>query len=319
MSRTVQILLALLVCSMGVVAQSIPVDGYAAVVNDRVITIGDVLGFVQPVHEQLRMSYEDRELEMKLQEAFDGGRDTLIEKALILEEFEAMEGTMPDRAVDEHINSIIQERFNNDRAAFLEALGGERMTLEEWREQIKEQLIVTVLRRQSISARIAVRPKAILALYEANQDEYRIPAKVQLRMIVINKGETGAEQMVKREEAEGVLQTLRDGADFAKTAMDVSEGQKANDGGDWGWIEPRTLRAELADAVSAMESGEISDVLEAGDAFYILMAEGKREESVRTLESVRRELERELRFKEENKQYDAWIERLKAKYYVKVF
>jgi len=319
MRRITEILLLLAAFCASAGAQEIPVDGYAAIVNDRVITVGDVLSFIQPVHEQLRMSYDGSELELKLQEAFDSGRDALIEKALILEEFESREGVMPDRAVDEHISNIIQERFDSDRAAFLEVLGRERITLEEWREQIKEQLIVTILRRQMISARVIVPPKAIHDLYKERADRYRVPAKLKLRMIVLNLGETEAEMAVKRDEAQGLVAKLRGGADFAETAIASSEGQKAAEGGDWGWMEPRTLRSELAEAARGLKTGEVSDAVEAGDSLYILMVEGRQEEGVKPLEEVKETLEKELRRAEEQKLYTSWIERLKEKYFVKIF
>ncbi|NCC52286.1 MAG: hypothetical protein EOM20_13865, partial [Spartobacteria bacterium] len=67
--------------------ENIPIDGYAAMVNDRVITVGDVLMQLQPVELQLRELYEGIELEKKLEEAYADARQNLIERALILEEF----------------------------------------------------------------------------------------------------------------------------------------------------------------------------------------------------------------------------------------
>ncbi len=313
------LLLSLVFLPGRVTAESIPVDGYAAMVNARVITVGDVLGFIQPVEEQLRETYSGQDLDAKLMEAYNNGRDSLIERALILEDFAAQEGYLPDRVVDNHINDIIRERFDSDRSAFLEALAKERITFQEWTDQVKDRLVVIVSRRQNVADRTVISPKAVHNLYQERLDQYRIPAKVKLRMIVINQGTSEEDMTVKQEEADRIIQKLNDGERFETLAETVSEGSKADRGGDWGWIEPTSLRAELAAPLENLKVGEHSDVITTDGAFYILKIEGKQEESVTPFKEVKAELEMELSQIEQERQYALWMKRLRNKYYVKLF
>ncbi|MBN1268152.1 MAG: peptidyl-prolyl cis-trans isomerase [Kiritimatiellae bacterium] len=313
------ILLAVLACAANAPAQDLPVDGYAAMVNDRVIMVGDVLNFIQPIEQQLRYNHEGDALRVKLLGAYTNGLGALVERALILEDFEKMEGNVPERLVDDHINSIIRDRFGDNQAEFLRALAEERMTLNEWREQVKEQLIVMLMRRREVAERVSVSPQAVRDAYTGRAAKYTVPEQVKLRMIVLQKGDTEADTTVKRQEAATVLAKLRAGADFGETATSVSEGSKASRGGDWGWTDPTSLRAELSGVATTLQPGETSEVIEAEDAFYILKIEGKKEHTTVPFEEAKTKIEEELRRAEEERLYKTWIDRLREKYYVKIF
>lgn len=299
-------------------ARTMPVDGYAAYVNNRVITVGEILAIIQPIRAQLAETYSGKELEEKMAEAYQEGLDALIERALILEEFTAMEGNIPDRAVDDQINVMINDRFKNDRAAFLEALAEDRMTMDDWREETKNRLIVNLMRRREVIDRVVITPRAIRDVYESRAAEYQVPEQIRLSMIVLHKGTTADDQAVKKKEAARIREKLLAGGNFAELAKASSEGYKAAEGGDQGWMDPKTLRKELAAAVASLEPGRISDVIETDDDFYILKVEAKKNASVIPFDDVRNQVEAELRKAEEVRMYKAWIERLKRKFYVKI-
>ena len=314
------ILVAAAALSLPVMAMAgtMPVDGYAALVNDRVITVGEILAIVQPIRAQLAETYDGKELEKKMEEAYQEGMDALIERALVLEEFTAMGGNIPDRAVDDQINVMINERFQNDRTKFLEALSEDRMTLDDWREETRNRLIVNLMRRREIADRVMIAPRAVRDVYESRAAQYQVPEQIQLSMIVLHKGASPDDQAVKKKEAVQIREKLLAGGNFAELAKVSSEGYKAADGGDQGWMDPGTLRKELAAAVAALEPGRISEVIETDDDFYILKVEAKKNASVIPFDDVRNQIEEELHKAEELKMYKAWIERLKRKFYVNI-
>ena len=295
------------------------VDGYAALVNSRVITVGDVLALIQPVRLQLESSYSGDELESKTEEAFQTGLQALIERALILEEFTAQGGVIPDRFIDDQISEIVSDHFNNDRAAFLKALTEDRLTLDDWRTETRNRLEVTILRRKEVTDKVIIAPRAVREVYDASIDKYRTPAQIKLRMIALHKGTTEEDQAAKLGEAEHIRERLLAGEDFGEVAKASSEGIKAAKGGDMGWVEPSSLRSELADAANGLEPGRISEVIPTQDELYILKVEAKKSAAVTPFEEAQQSIEKELRKTEEDRLYKAWIQRLKDKYYVKVF
>lgn len=320
--RSPQIVAAALIALVAAVCPArgagMPVDGYAAVVNTRVITVGEVLALVQPVRAQIESSYEGAALERKLEEAYDASLKSLIERALILEDFAKQGGALPERLIDDQISSFISERFNNDRAAFLEALTEERMTLDEWREETRNRLIVSLMRRREVADRVLVSPGAVRDVYESRIEQYRLPEQVKLRMIVLNRGASEEDWAAKRAEADKLRERLLDGEDFAELARDQSEGPRAAQGGDFGWIEPGALRDEIVDVVAKLETGRVSEIIETDSEIYILRVEARKNASVQPFDEVRGAIEEELRLKEEERLYAAWMERLYRRFHVRI-
>ncbi|MBU1693547.1 MAG: peptidyl-prolyl cis-trans isomerase [Verrucomicrobia bacterium] len=308
-----------LVLAEGAAGRAVPVDGYAAMVNQRVILKSEVFALVYPVQQKLQLSYTGLELEKKLDEAYRNVLDTLIERALIVEEFNRQGRALPDRAIDTQVNSLISERFNNNRMAFLDALAEERLTLAEWREQAKDSLIVMILRRTEVMDRVALAPREVRKYYEENLDRYRTPEEVLFRLIVLHPGTTEEERAAKVEEARRIRTRLTEGEDFSTVARTASEGPKAAQGGDMGWMEPSQLRVELAQGIQGLDPGQISEVIETPDEIYLAKVEGRKQASVTPFEEVRRTIEGLLRKQEADRLYKAWIARLKNRFYVKVF
>ena len=299
--------------------QSIPVDGYAALVNQRYINISDVLSIIQPIERQLRQAYEGEELEEKIRDAYDKARETLIERALMVEEFKRQNGSIPDKVVEDRIDEIVRERFDGNRSAFLQTLSEERLTYDEWREEIREQLIVSLLRQKEVGERITVSPSAVYDLYQLRLPEYQNPERVKLRMIVINMGSNEEDRKIKKKEAQHLLQKLIDGEDFGTLAKTYSEGGKASKGGDWGWIEPEMLKEDLRITVATMQPGEFSSVVDLEKEFYIMKLEARQSSSVTPFSEIRSELAKEVRREEAERLYTDWIGRLRNKHFVKVF
>lgn len=299
--------------------EGLRVDSYAAIVNDQIITVGDVLILVQPVEAQLRTAYEGRELEDRLQKAFRDGLEALIERALILEEFKAMGGNLPDRAVEDNINEIIHDRFNNDRVAFLAALADDHMTFDDWREEMKNRLVVSIMRRREVADKVVVAPADIQAEYEQNLDRFRTPEKVKLSAIVLQKGADEKEAAVKLEEAQRLHTQLLEGEDFAVLAANASEGPKAQQGGDLGWMIPAEMLEELAAAVQKLQPGQVSEVLPIGQEYYIVKLEARQNAAVKPFEDVRADIEKTLRDRQVELLTTTWMARLREKYFVKIF
>jgi len=299
------------------------VDRYAAAVNQRVITTLDVLTQLQPIRQQLMETYSGEALEKKLMDAYQRALNALIERALILEEFKQISEKdglkIPEQLVDSRAYEVIHERFNNNRSAFLEALSAEHLTMDEWRSDTKDYLILSILRRREIMDRVVVMPRDVRALYARRADKYREPEKLQLRVLVLHRGVTDAEQAAKRQAAEQLRAEALAGGDFAALVKKHSEGFHAAEGGEWGWLKPGDLRPELAAAVTNVPIGQFSLVLPAGDELYLIQVEAHQPARIRPLAEVYAELSAELHQAEGERLYKEWINRLRQKYYVKIY
>ncbi len=298
--------------------ETVRLDGLAAYVNDQAITVGDIAAVLQPIERQLRMAYDGVELRRRRAEAWRQALDQAIERKLMLEEFKRIGASVPERAVDEEIAAIVAERFGGDRGAFLDALTEEGLSPDEFRKITRESMAVTLLRRQQVGTRVRVSPAAVRAAYEANIDRYRVAEMVRARVLSLHVGRADEERAVKRMEAERLRAAITAGENFAAVAKAHSEGARAAEGGDLGWISPSALRPELVEVVARLPVGQVSDIIETPDEFFLLLVEGRRTASVRPFEEVRDEIEKELAREEEERLYRRWITMLRDRHTVRV-
>jgi parvulin-like peptidyl-prolyl isomerase len=289
-------------------------DRYAAQVNSRVITVGDVLGTMGPLRQRLMDSYSGAELEAKVEEAYTNTLNLLIERALMLEDFARQEQKLPEQVVDGRINEIIHERFNNSRSAFFEALTEEHLTIDDWRREAKDHIVVSILRRREVGDKVVVTPGAVRALYEKRLAKFQSPEQIRLFAIVLHQNATNATST-----AQTVQQRLAGGAKFEDVARQFSQGAGAKDGGDWGWLQPGDVRKELQAALRNLPLGQVSPVVPVEGELYILKIAERKAATVKPLVAVYGELEDELRQTEAERIYKDWIKRLKQKYFVKIF
>lgn len=301
-------------------SKTVPVDGYAVVINDKVITVSDVLKTMEPVERQLRETYFDDTLTEKIEAAYENTLDALIERELILSYFASQKQfTLPDSVVDSRIDEIVRNKFNNNRAELRKALDQDGLTFEEWRNNFKNSMIVALLREKEVDSKAVISPQAVRDAYEKAGEKYRIPEQLEVRAITIHRGGTDEEATLKLKQAEDIRKRLLSGESFEQLAKQVSEDQKAAVGGYWGWTDPNSRRAEIAAALKVLSVGEISAVIPVGDDLYILKVEGRKNASIVPFETVQESIRNDLYKKEVRRLYNAWIERLKQNAYIKKF
>jgi peptidyl-prolyl cis-trans isomerase SurA len=303
---------------LGAEPRTVQLDGVCAYVDDEVITMGDVRETLDPLVAKLRQVYRGPELETQLRKAYPKALDDLIERRLILKAFAKTGQTIPDRVVERRINEMVFERFDNDRTVLMDALRREQQSYDEWRNQVREHIIITAMRKMILDQKVVISPVAIREVYDAQPDRYRIPGQIHLVLIRINAGANETEKPVRRELAESTRRRAAEGADFAALARQVSEDGKAAEGGDWGWMTPDELRSELAAAVRDLPGGALSPLIEVESDFYILKVLERREATVVPFSEAQVDIERELRRKESARQYEAWIARQKREFNVRI-
>ena len=144
-------------------AEGIPLDGYAAIVHDKIITVGDVQKVIEPVERQLRQKMSGLQFEKQMQEAYEQALEALIERALVVDDFEQRGGVLPDSAVESRIEEMIRNKFKNDRSAFFKALEEEGITFDEWRSELRAQIVLSVMREREVDSRVSIAPRRRVA------------------------------------------------------------------------------------------------------------------------------------------------------------
>ncbi len=300
-------------------SRSIEIDGYAARVNDRVITHGEVRESLAPVLPELYRTYQGAQLEAELEKAFTRAREQLIEQALIMAAFSERGGAIPDQYVNDEIKRVISERFKGDEALFEQVLSEQKKTRAEYMDTIREKMAVGMMTNEEVGRRARVTPEQVRLAYDANAERYAIPEKVKYSVIVLNRGVTPEDRTVKMNEAKQLRQQLIEGADFGELATANSEGSRAAEGGAFPWMQPKDARTELRDTLKNLPAGELSDIVETEEGLYLVKVEARRLPGHKSFNEVRLSIKNTLNAQERARLKTRWIERLKKNNYVVIY
>ncbi len=324
MNRPVRLaaaVLALSVAPLPAQQEQRMVDGIAAVVNSNVITYGQVRELLMFRQRSLNELYQGEELKAKMKESQDAALKDLIDRQLIIDSFKEQGFQIPDYIIEDRIQNIIREEFGGDRIAFVRTLRAQGFSLSRFREIEREKIIVQAMRQRAVRSDFVISPDKVESFYRRNLAEYSSPEEVRLSMIVLRVEEDGSDDpaAAKRSMAEEIRGKLADGADFAGMAQMYSEDSTAEIGGDWGWIDRKTLNQELNNAAFSLQPGQLSRVIQLGDSFYIMRVEARKAAVTQPLAELRDEISKKLFEEERLRLQEQWIETLREKAYVKVY
>ncbi|MEI6971821.1 MAG: peptidyl-prolyl cis-trans isomerase [bacterium] len=290
-------------------------DGVAAVVNDRKILYSDVARNAFPAIRKLSQVYNGQELQTRVDEVYRKILTNMVERATILESCENPNEEGVNLMVDAQLEDVLQSSFKGDRGALLDALSAEHMTIQEWKNDMRDNILVSIFKRNEVDTKVLLSPNAVRKEYDANRSKYVTAESFLLRTIAVAVEESSGGAEGARTRAETIRQQAGRGDDFVSLQKNASaDGQVAEPE----WVGPGDLRPEVSKAVSAMKEGEIGPVIQAGDSFLIIKLESRRAAKPTAFEDVRSEIERQLKQKEQNRLYDQWIQRLRKQVNVKV-
>jgi peptidyl-prolyl cis-trans isomerase SurA len=258
--------------------KALQMNGLAARVNTRFITKNEVNDSVKALSMMLiRKMMDPTERESEMKNIRDRALEDLIEREVVLSEYERMGGKLRVQMIDEDIARIIRENFDGDRSKFLRELSRQGLSWTKFKELHEKRLIVTVMAQQAAGSVGYPTPEQKQDFFKKNEDAFREDARIKLRTIAIPKlsaeGLPGAQRKIADEIRRRVASG---GAEFGAEARSYSADAKATEGGDWGWV-PRegVLAKELADVAFSLAKGAVSPVFEFRGLYYILYIEDK--------------------------------------------
>ncbi|HEV3148893.1 MAG TPA: peptidylprolyl isomerase [Chthoniobacterales bacterium] len=295
------------------------VDGIAAIVNGDVITYSQVRGLSAPREKLLRSQATGEELVNKIKQARQAALNDLIDRQLIIQAFKKESYQIPDHFVDERVHEIIQESFGGDRNTFIKTLEAQNYTLGEFKKQETERMIVQAMRGKNVKRNLIISPVKIEEYYKNHREEFTAKEQIKLRMIMIPGHADTGNSAAQKAMAEEVLGKLAGGAEFDRMAQIYSEDSTRELGGDWGWIERKTLAAPLEKVAFNLPVGRISRIVEFGGNYYILKVDDKHGGATRSLAEVRPEIEKKLIQLEAQNLQERWIASLRSKAYIRTF
>jgi len=266
MFRRFGIIIIAVVCIGGEVrGQSL--DRVIAVINDDVIT-----------HLELENRLTSLDAEIKSQGGDAPPRDELrrqmlqqmINDKLQLQAAKRLGLSVDEKAIDEAVQNVAR----NNRLTLnqlREALATEGISYGLFRESIKTQMLINQIYTRHIRNRIVVTEEELDGFISsgggrADAREYDVSH------ILVRVAENADPEItdIARDKAKSIVSSLQRGMEFAEAAKKYSDAPDASEGGRLGWRTPKELPELFTEALSRIDIGSSTNVLQSPNGFHIL-------------------------------------------------
>ena len=261
------LLLLLLAPALAAAQGAVLVDRIVAVVNKDVVTYSELNEAVGRAERQLARqgtaALPRAVLERQMLERL------IIDKAQL--QFARRVGIRVDELQLDRAVQRIAEGNNMALADFRRALERDGVPFDAWREDLREEIVLSRLREREVEDKIQVSDTEIeLFLEELKSQPKR--SEYNLAHVLVRVPEQASPERIAeaRARAERALAEARGGDDFGRVAASYSDAPDALEGGALGWRAHDRLPELYASALSRMKPGEVSEVMRSPAGFHVV-------------------------------------------------
>lgn len=249
-------------------AQNKPVlDKIVAVVGNEIILKSELDYQVQLLAYQNKLDANDPSLRSRVLEGLVD--DKLILAQAILDSVTVADDEV-NRELDSRIQNLIKQLGSQEKVEEVYGMSINKIR-SEFRDEMRKQLIIQKLKQQKFGD-MKVSSVDVRDFYGTYKDSIpEIPEQVTLSHIFMVPKQSEKARADAYSEAKAILDSLRNGADFAEFAKKYSQDPgSASSGGDLGWANRGQFVLEFEHAVYALKPGEISDIVETQFGLHII-------------------------------------------------
>lgn len=274
--------LTLLIPSQSVLAEAVPLDRVAAIVNDGIVMQSELDQRIQLVKEQLSA----RQTKLPPEHIF---RKQVLNR-LILENIQKQLGKKQGiRVSDGQLNGALSNIASQNGLSleqFRDALIAEGRDYNQAREQIRNELFINSVQQNLVNRRIRVSEQELDNFLKSENGKGQVSAEFSLGHILIATPSQASPEIIQRAEkvAKDVHEKLRNGENFAELAVAFSNAPNALKGGDLGWRKATELPEVLGDAARKLSPSEFSKPVRSPSGFHIILMKDKRGGAVQLVE-----------------------------------
>lgn len=274
------------------------VEEIVARVNNEIITREDMekarVSLAQDVREACTNCTEEQINTQITQKDKDLLRDLIDQSLLVQRALD--DGISVDTEVIKRLDAIRQQNKLPDMDALEKAIRDSGQDYEDFKRQIRDQLLTQELIRKEVGSKIIISHEEVLKYYNDHKADFVRPETVVLREIFVStEGKPDTEIPDLRKKADTLrTRVLNNGEDFGEMAKHYSDGTTAKQGGELGTFQRSQLDPKIADKVFTLNRNQMTDVMETKTGFEILQVEERYEAGQQTEDKVDAEITNKL-------------------------
>lgn len=285
----------------------------AAVVNDEIIS---TFQLDKAVVAALANNPDKNQLTT---EQFEQMKTRILQKMvndkLLEQRIKALDLTVAETELSGAIEDV--QLKNGLTAEELEqAIVSQGMTLQEYREQIRKEILRYKLLSHEVNYKVLVTSNEVYSYYEKHIDEYTIQPKIRVNRISFKMATDSAEQLAEvRKRVDVSRDLLLQGEEFDKVLK--AQGDTA-DGGDMGELVEADLAKPLQQALAGIETGGVSLPIELNGQLHLFQVTNRISADDDPFNRVKDEIEEKLKREKSDARFEEWQNELRNNAHVEI-
>lgn len=184
-------------------------------------------------------------------------------------------------ADDDEVSAAVIEIAKNNGLTipqFQMALRKEGLTMNELRNQIRRDMLISRVRQRALSEKIHITDQEVQNFLNSEMGKLQLSEEYYLASILVPVRQGSSYVDVKKAEDKvlAIYKQLQNGADFHRLAMSASGGDRAIDGGDIGWRKAAQLPPPFDQMINGMKVGDFTQPVSTPGGLIILKVMDKR-------------------------------------------
>ena len=181
---------------------------------------------------------------------------------------------MIDKAMEDMAN-----KSGVSLSEFREKIISQGVDYNVYRNLLKEDLIIREVKRRIISQKVKVSKKEIQEFikHQGHIFKENNQYKISMILIAISEEPSVEEKSSAKDKIKMIKRKFLNGEKFTSLAKNYSDSGNALSGGDLGWRKVTEVPQMFLDQLENMDIGEISNLIENNNGYYIFYLEDKKE------------------------------------------
>ena len=181
---------------------------------------------------------------------------------------------MIDKAMEDMAN-----KSGVSLSEFREKIISQGVDYNVYRSLLKEDLIIREVKRRIVSQKVKVSKKEIQEFIKHQGHIFKENNQYKISMILISISEEPSveEKSSAKDKIKMIKRKFLNGEKFTSLAKNYSDSGNALSGGDLGWRKVTEVPQMFLDQLENMDIGEISNLIENNNGYYIFYLEDKKE------------------------------------------
>lgn len=296
--------------------QGTVVEDIIARVNDQVISKSDY----QRAEQELEQ--EARQQGWSQQQLMEQRRDllrSLIDRQLLLSKGKEL-GITGETEVVKRLDEIRKQNHLDSMEDLQKAAESQGVSFEDFKEQIRENVITSQVISQEVGQHIQVAPSEVQQYYNTHKQEFERPEQERLSEILVPtpNSDDAAQVAEAQKKADAIEARLRSGADFATVAKADSGGPTAEQGGDLGDFKRGQLAKVLEDATFGLEPGQMTQPIRTKQGWVILKVTQHQNAGLAPLPEVQNQIQEEVGYSKMEPAMREYLAKLRNEAYIDI-